>query len=342
MAGELTPSLPLAGRDRSRSDQGKGARPAEAGSTCPPPFAASPLFPPRQGEGGALDWRSAQVVLLPGGRLHLQHGPIDLVIRADGEAADVRRACAAAAERFRSVLTELTTELPLLRRPLAGAKQPEASSSIARRMILACWPHRAIFITPMAAVAGSVADDIKSVMLAAAPGLRTLYVNNGGDIAVHVAVGERLRIGLVPDLEKAMPEGVVTLAHESGIGGIATSGWRGRSFSLGVADAVTVLARSAAEADAAATIIANAVDVEDPAIYRAPARSLDPDSDLADLPVTTDVGPLADERIASALAAGARAAQGMLDARMIADAALSLQGHWRIVEARSGLLSAMA
>ena len=43
--------------------------------------------------------------------------------------------------------------------------------------------------------------------------------------------------------------------------GIATSGWRGRSFSLGIADAVTVLAATAAEADAAATVIANAVDL---------------------------------------------------------------------------------
>jgi uncharacterized protein len=289
-----------------------------------------------------LNWPPPQVATLAGDRLHLQHGPIDLIIRAKGETADVRLAYAAAIERFRTVLTELTAELPLLRRPLAGATPPEASSRIGRRMIAACWPHRAAFITPMAAVAGSVADEIKSVMLAAAPGLRTLYVNNGGDIAVHVAEGERLKIGLVPDLAKAVPEGVVTLAHESGIGGIATSGWRGRSFSLGIADAATVLARSAAEADAAATIIANAVDVDDPAIRRAPARSLDPDSDLADLPVTTDVGPLADERIASALAAGARVAQGLLDARMIPAAALSLQGHWRIVEARSGLLSAMA
>jgi uncharacterized protein len=289
-----------------------------------------------------LNWPPPQIATLPGGRLHLQHGPIDLVIGAEGETADVRRASAAAAERFRTALLELTAELPPLRRPLAGGDPPEASSPIARRMIAACWPHRAAFITPMAAVAGSVADEIQAVMLATAPDLRTLYVNNGGDIAVHVAAGETLRIGVVPDLVKAMPEGVITLAHGSGVGGIATSGWRGRSFSLGIADAVTVLARSAAEADAAATIIANAVDVDDPGIRRAPARSLDPDSDLADLPVTTDVGALSDAHITTALAAGARVAQGLLDARMIPAAALSLQGHWRITQARSGLLSAMA
>ena len=67
--------------------------------------------------------------------------------------------------------------------------------------------------------------------------------------------------------------------------GIATSGWRGRSFSLGIADAVTVLADRAAAADAAATIIANAVDLPGhPAIVRVPACELAPDSDLGRAP----------------------------------------------------------
>ena len=63
--------------------------------------------------------------------------------------------------------------------------------------------------------------------------------------------------------------------------GIATSGRHGRSFSLGIADAVTVLARTASQADAAATIIANAVDLPGhPAIVRCRRDELQPDSDL--------------------------------------------------------------
>jgi ApbE superfamily uncharacterized protein (UPF0280 family) len=71
---------------------------------------------------------------------------------------------------------------------------------------------------------------------------------------------------------------------------VATSGWRckgkgGRSFSFGIADAVTVLAGSAAAADAAATVIANAVDLPGHgAITRRPASAIDPDSDLATVP----------------------------------------------------------
>ena len=76
--------------------------------------------------------------------------------------------------------------------------------------------------------------------------------------------------------------------------GVATSGWRGRSFSLGIADAVTVFAGTAAVADAAATLIANAVDLPGhPAFARAPARRCDPQSDLGERLVTVDVGPLA-------------------------------------------------
>jgi hypothetical protein len=114
--------------------------------------------------------------------------------------------------------------------------------------------------------------------------------------------------------------------------GIATSGWRGRSFSLGIADAVTVLARSASLADAAATIIANAVDLPGhPGIVRQPARELAPDSDLGSIPVTRSVGELSEDEIQEALDCGARVAEELLASNLISSAALSLQSHSRII-----------
>jgi hypothetical protein len=272
-------------------------------------------------------WQPPQVARLPGDRLHLQHGPIDLIIEARGVGPDVTTAYLAARERFQTILGELVGELPLLRSPLTGNAPPVSEGAVAHRMISACWAHREVYITPMAAVAGSVADEIKTAMLAAAPALSTLYVNNGGDIAVHAAAGETLRIGLVADLAKAAPEGVAIITAESGVGGIATSGWRGRSFSLGVADAVTVLARNAAEGDAAATIIANAVNLDSCAIRRAPARSLDPDSDLGDIPVTTDVGPLSAAECASAIASGLETARTLRKRGLILGALIASQGE---------------
>ena len=129
------------------------------------------------------------------------------------------------------------------------------------------------FITPMAAVAGAVAEEILNAMTAAAE-LSRAYVNNGGDIALHLAPGEHFVAGMVERPDRPSLFGTATLDWAQPVRGIATSGWRGRSFSLGIADAVTVLADRAAMADAAATIIANAVDLPGhPAIVRVPARS---------------------------------------------------------------------
>jgi hypothetical protein len=273
-----------------------------------------------------------QAARLPGNRLHLNEGPSDLVIAAFGEPDAIERAYAAAEHAFDGLLAELASELAMLRQPL-DHQPPSLHGATARRMARACWPHRRRFITPMAAVAGAVADTVMAAMLAKAPTLARAYVNNGGDIAVHVTPGHLLDIGVVPSLARARPEGFLRLQAHDHVRGVATSGWRGRSFSRGIADAVTVLARSAAEADAAATIIANAVDIDDPAIIRKPAHDLDPDSDLKGLAVTVDVGPLAPDAVTAALGNGVRMAQALLAEGLIEGALLALAGEWRSVGA---------
>ena len=123
----------------------------------------------------------------------------------------------------------------------------------------------------------------------------------------------------------------LTIHWQDAVRGIATSGWRGRSFSLGIADAVTVLASSGAAADAAATLIANAVDLPGhAAIHRRPARDLAPDSDLGDRLVTIDVAPLAVAEIEVALDAGFSVAENLRRQGSIQTAALYLGGRTRI------------
>ena len=186
-----------------------------------------------------------QAALLPDGRLHLHHGPIDLVIMAEGQGEATRTAYRAARDRFATVLAELVPELPLLRSPLGAAPQ----GRIARRMHHACTSvAQGDFITPMAAVAGSVADTVLAAMLAATP-LTRAHVNNGGDIALHLAPGATTRAAIA-GLDGQI-SGHITLHAGDGIGGIATSGQGGRSLSLGIASSVTVLAPNAATADAA-------------------------------------------------------------------------------------------
>jgi len=263
-------------------------------------------------------------------RLHLQHGPIDLVIEAFGSEAAMQRAYDQAVARFQDILAVLANELAELRRPLNAAAHPLFRGPVARRMATACWPYRDVYITPMAAVAGAVADEILAAMLRDTD-LSRAYVNNGGDIAFHLGEGETLRAAVVCNPDLPHLDAIATLDAAQPSRGIATSGWRGRSFSLGIADAVTVLAENAAMADAAATIIANAVTVDHAMIQRQPAHALRDDSDLGALPVTVSVGTLPIFAINEALSAGVVPAQDLRRSGLIQAAFLSLQGESRMV-----------
>ncbi len=266
-------------------------------------------------------------LLLDGKRLHLQHGPIDLIVEASGSPEDVAAAYGQANRAFEPVLETLVAELSILRATLGpGAAVPRGP--VAQRMRRAVAPHARMFVTPMAAVAGAVADHILAE-LRHGRRLRRAYVNNGGDIALYLNQGEAFTLGV------ASGEGLetVTISSQDPIRGIATSGWRGRSHSLGIADAVSVLAESAAAADAAATLIANAVDLPGaPAVRRAPARDLSPDSDLGERLVTVRVDPLSADQKATALDRGAKLAQDMRRRGLIVAARLCLQGEVRAVD----------
>jgi uncharacterized protein len=285
----------------------------------------------------------AQIRMLPDGRrLHLQDGPIDLIIEAFGNSAELKTAYKSAVTRFQSVLDELCSELPLLRTP-GGPRTAMPLGTIARRMALAVAPYTdRTFITPMAAVAGAVAEEILEAMTSAAQ-LSKAYVNDGGDIAIHLSSGAVFRVGMIdrPDRPSLFGGAVVHASHP--VRGIATSGWRGRSFSLGIADAVTVLSHTASAADAAATIISNAVDLPgNPKIRRVPARSLAPDSDLRDMLVTQSVDMLSSDEINFALDRGVTVAEQLSAEGLIHSTALHLQGETRIVTAGRKLPSPSA
>lgn len=268
-------------------------------------------------------------------RWHFQHGPIDLVLEAFGTDAAAAAACERAWRRFATVLDELVAELPALRGEVARAT--DLTGAVARRMVAACLPYRDVFVTPMAAVAGAVAEEVLGALVGDG-GVTKAYVNNGGDIAVHLGAGESFRIGLVADVDRATRhghrvaiDGMFELTHALPVRGVATSGWRGRSWSLGIADSVTVLAATAAAADAAATMIANAVNVDHPAIRRRPACEVDDNTDLGQRAVTVDVGALPEDAVAAALADGARRAEALAARGLVWGAVIVLQSRVRVV-----------
>jgi ApbE superfamily uncharacterized protein (UPF0280 family) len=274
------------------------------------------------------------------GRWHFQHGPIDLILAVEGEIAARERSIAACWDRFQAVLPGLVAELAQLRRP--AHEWPAVQDPVSARMVQACAPFAAErFITPMAAVAGAVADELIEAFRRA--GVRRAFINNGGDIALHLTPGEEYRVGVWSNLGRVRSSGDSGRDVDSRfvvdagmpVRGIATSGWRGRSFSLGIADSVTVLADTAAAADAAATMIANAVDCDFAGIVRVPAEQLKDDTDLGGLPVTVDVPPLPPAAIAAALECGRTEAEYWRERGVIYAAALFLQGQGEVVLPRT-------
>jgi ApbE superfamily uncharacterized protein (UPF0280 family) len=269
-----------------------------------------------------------QISWLPDGkRLHMNHGPIDLVVGTFGAPEEVEAAYRQAARRFETILEELVAELAELRRP-SERKPRSFAGPTARRMEEAACRFSEVFVTPMAAVAGSVADEMLAA-LAEGRKLDRAYVNDGGDIAIHLAPGQVMKAAIAGTGHGFSDR--VGIRAEDPVRGIATSGRRGRSFSLGIADAVTVLARDGATADVAATLIANAVDLPGhPAIRRKRASDLAPDNDLGERLVTTDVGPLREHEIVEALERGLAVAEEYRRSGLIEAAALFLDGEVRM------------
>ena len=263
-----------------------------------------------------------------GRRLHLQHGPIDLIIEACGD--NIACAYDAAITRFETLLQELVDELPQLRSATAHI-EGSLHGSVAKRMQRAAAQFPDKFTTPMIAVAGSVADEILQAMCDST-GLDKACVNNGGDIAVYLAEGQTYKAGVVTNPKLADLPATITLSAGDGIGGIATSGRHGRSLSLGIADSVTVTARNASLADTAATLLANAVNLANSeSVDRVPADELDPDSDLAGALATVDVKPLSANEIDMALDNGVAYANKLYNRQVISGAFLTLQGVSRTI-----------
>lgn len=251
--------------------------------------------------------------MLPDGRrLNLRNGPIDLIIEAMGAPEEVARAYQQASAVFPEILGDLAAELHELRRPI-GEAAARSSHPIARDMMqVASGLSDMGFLTPMICVAGAVADYMLAAMCKGRS-LTRAYVNNGGDIALYLAPGHCFDVGVCANPLDGSIASTVRITADDRIKGIATSGWRGRSHSLGIADAVTALGSTAAQADAAATLVANAVDLPGhPAIARTAANALSPDSDLGARLVTTQVGVLSASDIAQALCAGRRCADSLI------------------------------
>lgn len=262
-------------------------------------------------------------------------GPMTLSISAwlDGRARPVmaalgaRRAlaCLTALSDFQRYLKKRADELTLMHSlPRTVARCLAAAQAVAGEL------------TPLAAVAGAVADEVADYTVA--QGADRVIVNNGGDIALRLAPGQKARVGLRAPQEDGLPRpelsGVLKVDAGSGIGGVASSGWAGRSLSPGVADLVTVWAKSAALADAAATWIAGRTDADGSVACRALAETVDPATDLSGTQVTTSVPAMSFEAKRRALTAGLQTAQNLVASGAILGCRLELQGAEALMDGK--------
>ncbi len=109
-------------------------------------------------------------------------------------------------------------------------------------------------VGPMAAVAGTIAEYIGRELVLS--GSREVMVENGGDIFLHRKRDCDIAI-FAGESSLSYKVGVRIAASQMPVGICTSSGTVGHSFSLGEADSVTVVSKSTALADAAATRIGN-------------------------------------------------------------------------------------
>ena len=271
------------------------------------------------------DILSNPIQTLSNGVVLLDYGPMHMFISAFENGKPVVGLAEEGAHFAMKVLEDLARFLPLLKRKSKGLEVKDAFPDVVRRTIEATKKMEEPDLTPLAAVAGTASDMVADFMFG--KGGTKIIVDNGGDIAIRLREGEAARVGVKTEIEAKQPTYLISIDSTMGIGGVATSGLRGRSFTKGIASAATILSETASISDAAATVIGNLTNVEDANIARSLAEEVYPDTDLAGEWVTTGVGELSQEKVKEALSRGLSKAYSISQKGLIHGALIALQGE---------------
>ena len=255
-------------------------------------------------------------------------GPMRLVIEASVGGIPQSQLCVRAAEEAFLLLERIAQQRRLLSRRYR--KLPDdLNDFLARKMI------RSVLVvdkelTPMAAVAGTIADGVAAFLYRR--GMTRVIVNNGGDIAIRTGTGVSVNVGIRPDLTHSPINDIVTLGNERSSWGVATSGLEGRSLTQGVASAVTIFAGSASVADAAATSVANASYIADRTVIRRHAEELDEQTDIPGIAVTVQAGPFSEQKKKLALSRAMQKAEKLLKKGLIFGAYIVVDGKVKMTD----------
>jgi uncharacterized protein len=265
-----------------------------------------------------------RIEVLSNGTVLVEYGPMRMFIQAFERGKPVVELSKEGAKKAKEVLEDLARFLPLIKRKAQALEIEEGYPDVVQRMIEAARIMEEPDLTPLAAVAGAASDVVADFILQR--GGTKIIIDNGGDIAIRIREGEVARVGIKTDIHAVHPSYVLSVDEAMGIGGVATSGLGGRSFTKGIASAATVLAEVSSFADAAATVIGNFTNVADPRIQRALAEMIYPDTDLAGEWVTTEVGALPQEKWKEALGQGLAKAESLGRKELIKGALVAVKG----------------
>jgi ApbE superfamily uncharacterized protein (UPF0280 family) len=265
--------------------------------------------------------RSATV--LPGGSVLAESGPMRLVISASiGNVVQTKTALRAAEESY-GFLECVARHRKFLGRQFLETRE-QIRDPLALKMISSVLAIGDEDLTPMAAVAGTIADEVADFLFER--GMTKVVVDNGGDVAIRADREDPVSVGIRPDVNDRAVSYVIGLDPDLRSHGVATSGLGGRSLTRGIASAATVVARTASLADAAATAVANASFLEDEQVLRRPAEEIDPYTDIAGLDITVKVGPLSEEMKSRAVSQSIRRAEDLVQRGVILGAFVAVQG----------------
>lgn len=236
------------------------------------------------------------------GKIILDYGPILMTIEASRKGFPLSKAAIKGAKMAMEELNALSQVQWRAKMAASGTASDDSDPDVLKLMIQASKATEEPDITPMAAVAGAFAE--KTLNKTRKFGAKKIIVNNGGDIAVCLEHNSSIRVGIISNLSDRQITHYIEIKDNEHIGGIATSGFGGRSFTKGIASALVVLAESASLADACATMVANAVFADHPTIRQTPAEQIDPLTDIKGQMVTESVGKLDPKTIQTAIALG--------------------------------------
>lgn len=271
------------------------------------------------------DTTNNHVQTLPNGTVIVEYGPMRMFISAFGNGKPIIELAREGGHLAIRVLEDLARFLPVIKKKAQDLEVEERFPDVIRRMINSTKVMGEPDLTPLAAVAGAASDVVADFLIS--QGGTKIIVDNGGDIAIRLREGEVVKVGVRTDIHAEHPTYLISIDFTIGIGGVATSGLGGRSFTKGIASATTIISESASFADAGATVIGNFTNVQDPSITRSLAERIYPDTDIVGEWVTTKVGRLSQEKIEEALENGLSKAYSICQKGLIKGALIAVQGR---------------